>query len=238
MKHLTRLLIGTWLCMAGIVPAKSIYAADLPSQRDSIVRISLGGGMVFSTVNVGLEPVGEIKSAINGRLNVKFRRRLGLSAEFTNQFQHDALPAWGMISSRTFDLNLNYMYFHVAQTSSIFYGLIGACFQQWKGTYLGTPAFTKDIYDYQIGEQKSFNFPSVNLGIGFERFYKQVGVFGEFKFRFGQDFVYDSFGIVDVCVSLGAKINLISIDPRPRISSTTKNRNHKMKIKPKIYHWF
>jgi len=204
--------------------------------RDTVIRISVGAGMAFSTVNMGIEPIGEIKGGLNARLALRLKRRIGFTAEFTNQFPHSASPAWGSIQARNFDLNLNYLYLNVGQTNTKFYGLIGACFQQWKGIYQGTPAVGKDIYDYQSGEVVKFNWNSLNLGIGFERFYRHIGLFGEFKFRFGQNYPYDPFAIVDVCATIGTKINLISIGNGSRSGNHNKSPRHL--LKPKIYHWF
>jgi hypothetical protein len=238
MKRIIVLLLWIALVAPESGTANSITNSTNGTEKDSVIRISIGGGMVFSTVNVGLEPIGEVKKGINARMGVKFRRRLGITAEYTNHLIHDASPAWAGIKSQNFDLNLNYLYLNVSQTSTKFYGIIGVCFQQWSGVYQGTPVYGKDVYDYQQGQLIKFNWPSLNTGIGFERMYKYGGAFGEFKFRFGQDQVYDPIGIVDVCITVGVKLNLVSIGSRSKPPTSTKNRNYRMKLKPKIYRWF
>jgi hypothetical protein len=233
-------IIGLYLLvfLAGNMYAGGLSLPFPKHARDSMLRISVGGALAFSTVNMGIEPIGEIKTGLNGRLSVRFRRRIGITGEFTNQFHHDALPAWGSIDARNYDLNLNYLYMNVGQSDARFYGIIGACLQQWKGIYQGVPAFTKDIYDYRQGDVVNFSWTTLNLGIGFERFYHHVALFGEFKFRFGQNYPDEPFGIVDVCVTVGTKINLLSIVNQTKQSGSRKNRSHSMKLKPKIYHWF
>jgi hypothetical protein len=208
-----------------------------PHSRDSVITFSAGGGIAYSTVNMGIEPIGEIKRGYNGRLAVRFKRRIGLIGEYTYQVPHDAIPAWGNIWASNYDLNLTYMYLTVGQSKTKFYGIIGACYQQWKGTYLGTPAFDRDIYDYQSGVSYTFNWLSMNLGMGFERYYKYFGVFGEFKFRFGRDYLSDSFSIMDACVTLGVKKNLFTIGNNP-VKEPSLHHNRKRGIKPKQYHWF
>jgi hypothetical protein len=224
--------------LAGNICAMGTFLPVSKHPRDSLLHISVGGALAFSTVNMGIEPIGEIKTGLNGRLSIRFRRRLGITGEFTDQLHHDALPAWGGIEARNYDLNLNYLYLNVGQSNTHFYGIVGACLQQWKGTYQGVPVFTKDIYDYQQGEVVNFNWTALNLGIGFERFYHHLALFGEFKFRFGQNYPDEPFGIVDVCFTVGTKINLLSIGNQAKQAGAKHNRAHSFKLQPKIYHWF
>ncbi|HXC03200.1 MAG TPA: hypothetical protein VNZ86_00535, partial [Bacteroidia bacterium] len=178
-----------------------------------------------------------IKRGYNARLGVRFKRRLGLTAEYTNQVKHDAIPAWGNISAVNYDLNLTYSYLTVGTSNTKFYGLVGVCYQQWEGTYLGTPAFDRDIYNYVEGSAYHFNWLTMNLGIGFERYYRYAGLFGEFKFRFGRDYMSDSFSIMDACITVGIKKHLFTLC-KPSVKEQSLHRNHKKSIKPKQYHWF
>ena len=252
-----RSIKATFFCI-GFLMAPVIHSQTLllgysqnPHLRDSAIHVSIGGGITFSAVNMGIEPIGEIKKGYNGRLAIRFKRRIGIIAEYTDLVKHDAFPAWGSIHARNFDLNLAYMYLTVAQSNTKFYGLIGACLQQWKAVYQGTPAFDRDIYDYTGGNQYAFNWVSMNLGLGFERYYQYFGVFGEFKFRFGRDYQSDSFAIMDASITLGVKKNLFTISNTAmrdqsysRINKLlsgreqSRDKNHKLRIKPRIYHWF
>ncbi len=207
-------------------------------ERDSLIHISVGGILSYSTINMGVEPGGLLCSGLGARLNVKFKRRIGLSAEFTNQTNHSALPAWGNIGARNFDLNLHYLYLHAEETKIMFYGILGISVQQWTGTYQGVPVFEQDIYDYTPGEVRKFIWPAANLGFGFERYFKQVAVFGEFKFRIGQDFHSDPLEIVDVNLAIGIKLNLVDIGDYVKTAPGVHKHARKMGIKPKIYRWF
>jgi hypothetical protein len=185
-----------------------------------------------------IEPLGQLKTGWNFRSGVRFRRRLGLNAEYTYQVNHDAEPAWENIRAYNLDLNLTYLYFNVGESNTKFYALNGVCFQQWIGQYKGPAAVNQDNLDYKPGDFKRFNWASLNAGIGFERRYDYFGLYGEFKFRFGKNNPSDPFGIVDVCGSAGVKINLISVDKKVKPDNSFKSRQKRRSIKPKIYHWF
>jgi hypothetical protein len=238
MKRFLGLLIATAFLAVAQGETTAAYTPNPHVLRDSVIRISIGGGATFSTINMGLEPIGEVKHGWNGRVSVKFKRRIGLTAEYTYQLVHDALPAWGGIIARNFDLNMHFLYYNVAATEAKFYGIFGFSYQQWSGVYQGTPAFDRDVYDYKPGDQVKFNWPALNVGIGFERFYNHVGMFGEFKFRGGQDYSSDPFAIVDVCITAGIRINLLAIGNIYKNAPPPHKHSHKMGIKPKIYHWF
>ncbi|MFI5151580.1 MAG: hypothetical protein ACHQRM_17785 [Bacteroidia bacterium] len=231
-------LLFLFLVLKGTFNAQMLLGySPNPHLRDTVITFSAGGGIAFSAVNMGIEPIGEIKRGYNGRLAVRFKRRIGLITEYTYQVKHDAIPAWGAIQASNIDLNLSYMYLTVGTSNTRFYGLIGACYQQWQGTYLGTPAFDRDIYNYVEGTKYNFSWVSMNLGIGFERYYKYAGLFGEFKFRFGRDYLSDSYSIMDACFTLGLKKNLFTLGA-PSVRTPSNHRNHKKSIKPKQYHWF
>jgi hypothetical protein len=206
--------------------------------QDSVLRISVGGGVAFSTINMRIEPLGQLKTGWNLRSGIRFKRRLGIAAEYTYQVNHGAEPAWENIRAYNLDVNLTYLYFNVSESNTKFYALNGVCFQQWVGEYKGPAAVNQDNLDYKVGDFKRFNWASLNAGIGFERRYDHVGLYGEFKFRFGKNSPSDPFGIVDVCGTVGAKINLVTIGKKTKPDNSFKSRQKRRTIKPKIYHWF
>jgi hypothetical protein len=207
--------------------------------RDSVCRISVGGGFAFSTINMRMEPLGELKKGWNMRAGIRLRRRLGLMAEYTYQFSHDAVPAWERIAARNIDLNLNYLFFHVGDTDTRFYAISGICMQQWTGLYKGPAAVNQDNIDYVPGDVKRFNWLSFNAGLGFERYYGYFGLFGEFKFRVGKNYPSDPIGIVDVGATLGARINILSFGGKSRTAEPVQHTRSKWRsIRPKMYHWF
>ncbi len=212
--------------------------ADARAERDTVMKISVGGGLAFSSINMRMEPFEQFKSGWNARAAFRFRRRFGIAGEYTYQFIHNAEPAWENIHTTNLDLNLDYLYFNVGVTNTKFYAITGACFQHWHGVYKGPAAVNQDNLDYKIGDVKAFDWTSLNLGLGFERYYDRFGLFGEFKFRFGKNYPSDTFGIVDAGISLGAKINLVSIGNSGKQEPSSKSRNKRHKIAAKQYHWF
>jgi hypothetical protein len=76
------------------------------------------------------------------------------------------------------------------------------------------------------------------LGMGFEQYFNHLGLFGEFKFRFGKNYPADPFGIVDVGITLGAKFNLLSIGGTTKADASGKPRNKRHRIASKQYHLF
>jgi hypothetical protein len=208
--------------------------------KDSVMKISIGGGMQFSTINMRMEPIAQLKSGWNARIGFRFKSRAGITAEYTSHFVHSAEPAWINIKSSNFDLNFTYLYFNVSDSYTKFYALTGVCLQKWNGLYRGPAAVNQDNLDYTVGDHASFNWTSLNLGIGFERYYRYFGLFSEFKFRFGKNYPSDPFGIVDVGGTFGAKINLVSIGgpSKSHEQGPSKTRRRGFRIKPKIYHWF
>jgi hypothetical protein len=227
------LILSCWL--SGL----NLSAKNASLNRDSVFRISAGGGIAFSTINMRIEPLGELKKGWNMRAGLRFRRRLGVMAEYTYQLRHDAVPAWERIDARNFDFNLNYLFFNVSNTDTKFYAISGICFQQWTGLYKGPAAVNQDNIDYVPGDTKRFNWLSLNTGLGFERYYGYFGLFGEFKFRVGKNNPSDPVGIEDVGFMLGARMNVLSFGLNTKSTEPVKHiRSKRRGIKPKMYHWF
>lgn len=227
-------LFAVFLCGT----SQQILASNSRGERDSVVTVFAGGGMAFSSINMRLEPFEQFKSGWNARAGFRLRRRIGMTTEYTYQFIHSAEPAWQNIHTTNTDVNLNYLYFNVGNTNTKFYAITGACFQYWKGQYKGPAAVNQDNLDYKPGDIQIYRWTSMNLGMGFEQYYNHFGLFGEFKFRFGKNTPSDTFGIVDVCATVGAKINLIRIGNSGKTDSSSKTRNKRHRIASKQYHWF
>lgn len=142
------------------------------------------------------------------------------SLEFTHFRKIDIEPTWYDIKASTIELNAHALA-RFKKTKAYFYPLVGLSFNSFTGYFTGKNDFLNLSDKYKKNEVATTNWIGINAGAGYEQFFKQISVFGEYKMRVG--FSNKQLTIMDVCFSAGVRYNL-RVPSIYKIFSGTKNR--------------
>ncbi|MDO9001429.1 MAG: hypothetical protein Q7W45_16810 [Bacteroidota bacterium] len=186
-------------------------------------NLGIGGGVtksvLFLTRNVkeNNDAFGFNGSFIYGGENI-FRGSL----EYTYYRKIDIQPTWFNIKAYTIEANVHVLA-RFKKTKSYFYPLFGLSYNSFSGFFTGKDDFLKLSDKYKTNEIAKTNWLGFNVGAGYEHYFKQISVFGEYKMRVGKSDGQLQINIMDVCFSCGLRYN-IRVPSIYKIFSGTKSR--------------
>jgi hypothetical protein len=109
------------------------------------------------------------------------------------------------------------------KTKAYFYPLFGISYNSFSGYFTGLNDFLNLSDKYKKNEVAKTNWLGFNVGAGYEQYFKQVSVFGEYKMRVGNSDEKGQVNIMDVCFSFGVRYNL-KVPSIYRLVNGTKSR--------------
>ncbi|MEO6305912.1 MAG: hypothetical protein ABIP51_22385 [Bacteroidia bacterium] len=186
-------------------------------------NLSIGGSLVrsvlFLTRNVkeNNDAMGYHGSIIYGGSKI-FRTSL----EYTYYKKINIEPTWYDIKAYTVEANVH-MLARFKRTKAYFYPLFGLSYNSFSGYFTGINDFQNLHEKYQVNQTAVTKWIGLNIGTGFEQFFKKVSVFGEYKMRVGVSDGTTQLNIMDVCFNIGLRYNL-KVPSIYKIFSGTRNR--------------
>jgi len=143
------------------------------------------------------------------------------SVEYTSYKKINIEPTWYNIKANTIEFNLHVLA-RFKKTKAYFYPLFGLSYNSFSGYFTGLNDFLNLTEKYAKNETATTNWFGLNVGTGYEFFFRQISVFGEYKMRVGTS-SKNQLNIMDVCYNFGLRYNLI-IPSVYKLFSGTKNR--------------
>ncbi len=140
--------------------------------------------------------------------------------EFTTYKKLNIEPTWYNIKAYTIELN-GHALARFKNTKAYFYPLFGLSFNSFSGYFTGKNDFLHLTGKYQPNQVARTNWVGVNVGSGYEQYFKRVSIFGEYKMRIGRS--SKQLTIMDVCFSAGVRYTL-RVPSIYKLFSGTRNR--------------
>lgn len=186
-------------------------------------NLGIGAGMTRSVLFLSRN-VKENNDAIgyNGSVIYGGEKLLRGSVEYTYYKKLNIQPTWLDIKAFTFEANVHILA-RFKKTKAYFYPLFGLSYNSFSGYFTGENDFLHLSGKYKKNEIAKTNWLGLNIGVGYEQYFKQVSVFGEYKMRVGKSDGVNQINIMDVCFSFGVRYNL-KVPSIYKIFSGTKSR--------------
>lgn len=134
-------------------------------------------------------------------------RLLRLSLEYTRYKTIDIAPTWYSIKANTVELNMHILA-RFRGKNAYFYPLVGLSYNTFSGTYTGVYDYLNLGNIYPKNERAVTHWWGINLGTGYEYYFKPGSFFLDYKMRIGRTEGYNQLNIQDVCISAGLRFNL------------------------------
>ncbi len=129
------------------------------------------------------------------------------SLEYTHYKQINIDPTWYNIKASTMEANMHIIA-RFKNTDAFFYPLIGLSYNTFSGYFTGKNDFLNLSDKYKINQTALTQWLGVNIGTGYELFFKKISVFLDYKMRVGFADGKHQLNIMDVCFSTGLRYNL------------------------------
>lgn len=132
---------------------------------------------------------------------------LRVSLEYTNYRTINIEPTWYNIRASTIEFNLHILA-RFRSKNAYFYPLFGLSYNVFSGKYTGINDYLNLNSIYTKNQIVSTRWFGVNVGTGYEFFFKPGSFFLEYKMRVGRTEGFNQLNIQDVCISIGLRFNL------------------------------
>ncbi len=141
--------------------------------------------------------------------------------EYTYYRKINIEPTWYDIKAYTIEMNLQAIA-RFQRTKTYFYPLFGLSYNSFKGYFTGLDDFLNLSDKYKKNQTANTKWVGFNVGSGFEQYFKQVSIYGEYKMRIGNS-GERKLNIMDVCFTFGARY-YIRVPSIYKLFSGTKSR--------------
>jgi hypothetical protein len=129
------------------------------------------------------------------------------SLEFTLYRPINIEPTWYNINSSSIEFNTHFIA-RMKEGKAVFYPIFGISYNIFSGFYTGVNDYMNLTRLYQKNQRVETRWWGLNVGTGFERYFKKVSVFVDYKMRVGVSEGNNQLSIQDVCFSGGLRFNL------------------------------
>jgi hypothetical protein len=134
-------------------------------------------------------------------------RLMRISAEFTHFNLKDIAPTWYNVKANTFEANVHFLA-HFKSGKAYFYPIAGLSYNVFKGYFTGLYDYLNLKSIYPINQVAVTRWFGLNVGTGFEYFFKPGSFFIDYKMRLGKSQGTEHFNIMDVTFCAGLRYNL------------------------------
>jgi hypothetical protein len=186
-------------------------------------NLGVGGGITRSVLFL-TRNVKENNDAIgyNGSIIYGGEKIFRGSLEYTYYKKINIQPTWYDIKAYTIEANMHLLA-RFKKTKAYFYPLFGISYNSFSGYFTGLNDFLNLSDKYKKNQVAKTSWLGLNVGAGYEQYFKQISVFGEYKMRVGKSDGQRQINIMDVCFSCGIRYN-IRVPSIYRIFNGTKSR--------------
>jgi hypothetical protein len=129
------------------------------------------------------------------------------SLEYTRYQSINIAPTWYDIKANTIEANMHIMA-RFKNTDAIFYPLFGLSYNSFSGYFTGKNDFLNIADKHKPNQTVVTKWLGVNIGTGYEIYFKKVSLFIDYKMRVGYADGKKQLNIMDVCFSAGLRYNL------------------------------
>lgn len=188
------------------VPKKNVKpeVKRYPSKTNLGVGLGLTRSVVYLARNV--KPNNNA-TGLNVALVYGGSKLFRASFEYTRYLGMDIAPTWYNIKASTIELNMHILA-RFRSRNAYFYPLFGLSYNTFSGTYTGINDFLNLGSLYEKNQKVVTKWLGVNLGTGYEIYFKPGSFFLDYKMRVGMTEGYNKLNIQDVCVTAGLRFNL------------------------------
>lgn len=186
------------------VPKKSVTPPKKhPKRTDLAIGLGVTRSVVYLARNV--KPDNDA-TGLNASLVYGGSRLFRVSLEYTRYAEMNMAPTWYDVKANTMELN-GHVLAHFKNKNAYFYPLFGISYNRFSGFYTGNNDFLNLSEYYKKNTQVSTNWFGLNVGTGYELFFKPGSFFLDYKMRIGVTRGYNQINIQDVCISAGFRFN-------------------------------
>ena len=198
-----------------------------PIHDEPLFQLSCGA--VYSSIDLSRYNSSVSYRGLHTRLVTHLGSVFFLSTEYSTFPVHEALPSWDDIHTRKFDINGQVSFMTQNKLTHI-YVLAGVNRHQWKGRRTAFSDMGQLGKGLPAGTYVDVKRWGINIGCGFTQLlYENIGVFGDFRFCFGNANDFEKVRIFDVMTTIGINFSI----PHPAKSNGKKTFG----IDKKIYKW-
>lgn len=186
-------------------------------------NLGIGGGITRSVLFL-TRNIKQNNDAIgyNGSIVYSSEKIVRVNLDYTHYKKINIQPTWYNIKASTIELNVNFLA-KLQGTKAYFYPLFGLSYNSFSGYFTGLNDFLNLSDKYKKNEIAKTNWLGLNVGAGYEHYFKYISIFGEYKMRIGNSDGKRQLNIMDVCFSCGLRYNL-KIPSIYKIFRGTKSR--------------
>jgi len=130
-----------------------------------------------------------------------------VSLEYTRYKTIDIAPTWYNIKASVIEIN-GHVLARFRSGNAYFYPLFGFSYNMFSGTYTGIDDYLNLNSLYQKNQRVNTRWFGVNVGTGYEFYFKPGSFFLDYKMRVGVTEGKNQLNIQDVCITAGLRINL------------------------------
>lgn len=134
-------------------------------------------------------------------------RLLRLSLEYTHFFPIDIAPTWYDINAKTIEMNMHIIA-RFNKSNAYFYPLFGLSYNTFSGNYTGINDYLNLSSLYEKNTTVVTRWLGLNVGTGYELFFKPGSFFLDYKMRVGFTEGSNQINIQDVCITAGLRFNV------------------------------
>ncbi|MDX2174663.1 MAG: hypothetical protein SFY56_16280 [Bacteroidota bacterium] len=127
--------------------------------------------------------------------------------EYTFYKPIDIAPTWYDIKAHTIEANVHIIA-RFKNTDAFFYPLFGLSYNTFSGYFTGKNDFLNLADKYKTNQIAVTNWVGLNVGTGYELFFKRMSLFLDYKMRVGFSDGKKQLNIMDVCFNAGLRYNL------------------------------
>ncbi len=132
---------------------------------------------------------------------------LRICLEYTRYAKIDIAPTWYNINANTIELNAQALA-RFRSKKAYFYPMLGVSYNTFAGTYTGINDYLNLGKLYEKNERVVASWIGINVGTGYEYYFKPGSIFLDYKMRIGLTKGTNQINIQDVCISAGLRFNL------------------------------
>jgi len=129
------------------------------------------------------------------------------SFEYTRYLKMDIAPTWYNIKASTVEFNMHAIA-RFRSRIAYFYPLFGISYNRFSGTYTGINDYLNLSSFYEKNQKIVTRWLGINIGTGYEIYFKPGSFFIDYKMRIGRTEGYNQINIQDVCITAGLRFNL------------------------------
>jgi hypothetical protein len=188
-----------------VIPKKTVKSLAKYPRR---TNLALGFGVTRSVVYLSrnVKPDNDA-TGLNTSLIYGGSKLFRVSFEYTHYKTLNIAPTWYDIRANTIEVNMHALA-RFRNRNAYFYPLFGLSYNRFSGIYTGVSDFLNLKTLYEPNKRAYTRWIGLNIGTGYEIYFKPGSFFLDYKMRIGFTEGYNKLNIQDVCITAGLRFNL------------------------------